>query len=107
MRAWPAGSRKLRAGYLGHLTHIANRLAEAATVRDAVAAALGATPGWGAWVEGTLRSRNETEDVLTWACGRPSRQAISTVASVDELDDDPSTLQVAPASVGHFKRLVA
>ena len=45
-----AGSRsKLRAGYIGHLTLIANKLADAAVSRDNVARALGAAPGWQAW----------------------------------------------------------
>lgn len=92
----PAGGsgKKIRAGYLGHLTCLANRLADAATVRKPVAGALGAHPPWGEWVEGTLRGRNDLEDTMTWSCGRPSKREVASVNSVDELDADGNLFQV-------------
>ena len=96
-----AAGKPIRAGYLGHLTHIANRLAEAATMRDAVAAALGATPAWGPWVDDTLRGRNDMENVLTWSCGLPSKREALSVPSVDELDAESHSFQV-PADPPHL-----
>ena len=68
-----AGRAPLRAGYLGHVTHLGNRLAAlAAAGNAAVAAALAAEPAWAPWAEGDLRARTERDDPDAWACGRPA-----------------------------------
>lgn len=63
-------------------------------MRDSVAAALGACPMWSDWVDVTLRTRNDTENVLMWSCGRPNKREVSaSFSSVDELDADSHALQ--------------
>ena len=69
-----AGSRApLRAGYLGHVTHLGNRLlALAAAGNSAVAAALSGEALWGPWAAGALAERTARDDPDAWACGRPA-----------------------------------
>ena len=47
----------LRAGYLGHVTHLGNRLLALASSSRAVADALADDPDWAAWADGDLRAR--------------------------------------------------
>ncbi len=57
---------QLRAGYAGHLTRIANKLASAAARRPPVAAALARHAAWQAYAARELASRNEARP---WAAG--------------------------------------
>ncbi len=68
-----AGERRpVRAGYMGHVTALANKLGEVGTRRPAVTEALRGSRAWAAWLQRVLRPRNELENVMRWACGRPS-----------------------------------
>lgn len=68
-----AGQRgELRAGYIGHVTALGNKLGELAGAREGIAAALAGSPEWSIWLQKVLQPRNERENVLRWACGRPS-----------------------------------
>jgi len=57
---------QLRAGYAGHLTRIANKLASAAARRPPVAAALARHAAWQAYAARELASRNAARP---WAAG--------------------------------------
>lgn len=65
----------LRAGYLGHVTHLGNRLLALAAGSRAVADALAGDPDWAAWADGDLRARTELDDPDAWECGRPAPTA--------------------------------
>lgn len=68
-----AGMRgELRAGYIGHVTALGNKLSELAQHREGVATALATSTDWAIWLQRVLQPRNEREDVQRWACGRPS-----------------------------------
>ena len=65
--------RPLRAGYLGHVTHLGNRLlALEASGNAAIADALGREPAWRPWAEGDLAERTRRDDPDGWECGRPA-----------------------------------
>ncbi|KAL6766307.1 hypothetical protein ACKKBG_A35495 [Auxenochlorella protothecoides x Auxenochlorella symbiontica] len=66
--------RPLRAGYAGHLTHLANRLVATAEEEGGalVREALRASPEWEAFVRDQLEPRNALESVFAWQCGRPT-----------------------------------
>ncbi|KAK9832575.1 hypothetical protein WJX81_000047 [Elliptochloris bilobata] len=104
-----AGERaQLRAGYAGHLTVIANQLANAATRRPAVHAALKAHAAWQAYVVDQLGPRNELENVGAWAAGRPC--APGRYGSVDTDGPDflaASELQLAGLSEANGEYSVA
>ncbi|GBF89982.1 hypothetical protein Rsub_02688 [Raphidocelis subcapitata] len=89
-RARPGGPEPrgpLRAGYLGHVTRMANLLIDAASQKPAVADALAADEAWAAFAAGELQRRNEIEDVTHWECGRP------TSAEMGELGSDGDDFQ--------------
>lgn len=75
----------LRAGYLGHVTRMANLLVEAAASKQAVADALASDESWQRFAVGELQRRNEVEDVSQWECGRPASTDMGEMGSdVDE-----------------------
>lgn len=81
------GSKKLRAGYLGHLTLVGSTLAQMAKTNSGIRDALAKEPQFSTWTEDTLKGRLEAEDTDLWSFGRPtSRKGTSTGVSVDELD---------------------
>lgn len=86
------GRTLLRAGYMGHITALANKLSAMADKRSGVAAALEASAEWAQWRASVLQPRNEREDVNRWACGRPSTQEMASRAASAE---DPM-LEVSP-----------
>jgi serine/threonine-protein phosphatase 6 regulatory subunit 3 len=83
----------LRAGYLGHVTQIANLVAEAAAQKQAVADALVGDEAWLAFAGGELRRRNEVEDLSNWECGRPASTDMA------ELGSDGDDFQVGAGAV--------
>ena len=86
------GRTLLRAGYMGHITALANKLSAMADKRSGAAAALEASAEWAQWRASVLQPRNEREDVNRWACGRPSTQEMASRAASA---DDPM-LEVGP-----------
>lgn len=44
-----------------------------------------ASPDWHAYVRGPLAEANARQDVMQWACGRPSKEALSTFKSTDDI----------------------
>lgn len=61
----------LRAGYMGHITRIANKLLSVTEQYDSVLDLLSKDDRWQSWMEDTLRPRNDVENVGSWQCGRP------------------------------------
>jgi hypothetical protein len=68
----PPAQHPLRAGYLGHVTQVANIVLDAASASPAAAALLAESPAWSEFVAGELAQANAAEDVGAWLCGRPS-----------------------------------
>lgn len=72
-RAASGKRQPLRAGYLGHVTHLGNRLlALSASGNAAIADALASEPSWQPWADGDLAQRTQRDDPDGWECGRPA-----------------------------------
>ena len=80
-----SGGKTFRAGNLGHVTMLGNKLTELKEQRECVAAALDADERWAAWAADVLATRNELENVTKWECGRP---AMMEEPSMDSDGDD-------------------
>ncbi|BDA44664.1 Serine/threonine-protein phosphatase 6 regulatory subunit at N-terminal half [Coccomyxa sp. Obi] len=108
-----AGQRgTLRAGYIGHVTALGNKLGELSAQREAIAAALAGSPEWSIWLQKTLQPRNERENVHRWACGRPSQQDLvqrgnsgeeSMLEDLDGLPGDIAGRAVQPHRYAGFE----
>lgn len=85
-----ATRRPLRAGYMGHVTYIANKVIEAAP-RLGLVDELGANICWRAFCEGPLKERNDLENVDKWECGRP---AMERPGAEDGAGDDASLMDL-------------
>ncbi|KAK9810880.1 hypothetical protein WJX73_005157 [Symbiochloris irregularis] len=64
--------RRMETAWMGHITRMGNKLAEAAGNSPDIAAALGSSKQWPEWSEAVLKPRNDRENVMQWGCGRPS-----------------------------------
>ncbi|KAL4434788.1 hypothetical protein ABPG77_005315 [Micractinium sp. CCAP 211/92] len=63
----------LRAGYMGHVTQISNRLIQVANDGlQQLRAAMDAEERWQQFVKERLEPRNAEENVFAWKCGRPT-----------------------------------
>lgn len=95
----------MRAGNLGHVTRIGNKLASiasgnfdaaqagcdeaaAAATAEVVAATLEMDVRWLEHVEGNLKERNAVENVYRWACGRPAGMDDDGAAGESDADED-------------------
>lgn len=74
----------LRAGYMGHITTLANKLMAMEDERGLVSEALQGSQQWVQWRDTVLRPRNAFEDLNRWACGRPSTQEMASRAASQE-----------------------
>lgn len=74
------------------MSALANKVGEVGTRRPAVAEALRASRAWGSWLQRVLRPRNELENVMRWACGRPSA---ADLAGADS-DDNELAVRATP-----------
>lgn len=88
LEAAAEGRAPLRAGYMGHITTLANRLIELYDSQEAIKGQMNGHEGWSEWVEKVLAPRNELEDVQRWQCGRPS------AADMGGMDSDGDDYQV-------------
>ncbi|KAI3697608.1 hypothetical protein L6452_30702 [Arctium lappa] len=61
-----------RIGNVGHMTRIANKLIQLGANNSYIQAHLQDNSEWVEWHANVLLSRNELENVLQWACGRPT-----------------------------------
>ena len=60
-------------------------LLEASSRRPDIQAALQASSDWQAYLQGPLAEANRRQDVMSWACGRPSKESLSTFKSTDDI----------------------
>lgn len=67
------------------LWHVGCSLIEASTRRPDIRSALLASPQWQQYARGPLAEANSRQDVMQWACGRPSKEALSTFKSTDDI----------------------
>lgn len=58
---------------------------EASSRRSDIHTALQASPQWQQYADGPLAEANTRQDVMQWACGRPSKEALSTFKSTDDI----------------------
>ncbi|XP_011089292.1 serine/threonine-protein phosphatase 6 regulatory subunit 3 isoform X1 [Sesamum indicum] len=69
----PASGRHApRAGYLGHLTRISNKLVQLGNNDNLIQRHLQENSEWKEWQTTVLQERNMIENVHRWACGRPT-----------------------------------
>ncbi|CAK9143251.1 unnamed protein product [Ilex paraguariensis] len=67
-----AGRRAPRAGNLGHLTRISNKLVQLGNSDNRIQELLQVNSEWNDWQATVLQERNMVENVYRWACGRPT-----------------------------------
>ncbi|XP_027342210.1 serine/threonine-protein phosphatase 6 regulatory subunit 3-like isoform X2 [Abrus precatorius] len=67
-----AGKQAPRAGYIGHITRIVNKLVHLAHNRSHILTCLQENSEWNEWQTTVLQERNMVENVHRWACGRPT-----------------------------------
>ncbi|KAL0417719.1 UNVERIFIED_CONTAM: Serine/threonine-protein phosphatase 6 regulatory subunit [Sesamum radiatum] len=81
----PASGRHApRAGYLGHLTRISNKLVQLGNNDNLVRTHLQENSEWKEWQTTVLQERNMIENVHRWACGRPTALQDRTKDSDEE-----------------------
>ncbi|XP_010689536.2 uncharacterized protein LOC104903229 [Beta vulgaris subsp. vulgaris] len=69
----PAADKKLpRAGYLGHITRIANKIVQLGQGNKSIQTYIQENGEWNEWHATVLQERNVVENVYRWACGRPT-----------------------------------
>ncbi|KAK1261120.1 hypothetical protein QJS04_geneDACA002427 [Acorus gramineus] len=91
-----AGRKPPRAGYVGHITRIANQLVQHGNEIDFIHAHLQEKVEWIDWQTNTLQERNTVENVYRWACGRP------TALHERTQDTDDDELHDKDYDVGHL-----
>ncbi|XP_028072268.1 serine/threonine-protein phosphatase 6 regulatory subunit 3-like isoform X2 [Camellia sinensis] len=67
-----AGKWTPRAGNLGHITRISNKLVQLGNSDKFIQAFLQENSEWNDWQTTVLQERNIVENVYRWACGRPT-----------------------------------
>ncbi|KAL6199917.1 hypothetical protein ACLB2K_029699 [Fragaria x ananassa] len=73
-----------RAGNLGLMTRISNKLIQLGNSQSCVQACLQENSEWNEWQATVLQERNAVENVYRWACGRPTALQDRTRDSDDE-----------------------
>ncbi|KAL3833706.1 hypothetical protein ACJIZ3_008442 [Penstemon smallii] len=73
-----------RIGNIGHLTHIANKLVQLGNSNSEIQTFLQENSDWVDWQTNVLLKRNAVENVLQWACGRPTALHDQTRDSDDD-----------------------
>uniref|UniRef100_A0A2N9HWS7 Uncharacterized protein n=1 Tax=Fagus sylvatica TaxID=28930 RepID=A0A2N9HWS7_FAGSY len=79
-----AGKRAPRAGNLGHITRISNKLVQFGNSQSRIQACLQENNEWNEWQGTILQERNAVENVYRWACGRPTALQDRTRDSDDD-----------------------
>ncbi|GFZ13133.1 SIT4 phosphatase-associated family protein [Actinidia rufa] len=67
-----AGKQEPRAGNIGHITRISNKLAQLGNNDIRIQTFLQEKSEWNDWQTTVLQERNMVENVYRWACGRPT-----------------------------------
>ncbi|KAK0604265.1 hypothetical protein LWI29_013930 [Acer saccharum] len=79
-----SGKRAPRAGNLGHITRISNKLIQLGSINSRIQAYLQEKNDWNEWQLTVLQERNAVENVYRWACGRPTALQDRTRDSDDD-----------------------
>ncbi|KAH9617342.1 hypothetical protein KSS87_009170 [Heliosperma pusillum] len=91
-----ADKRGPRAGNLGHISRIANKVVQLGQSNKSIQANTQGNKEWSDWHTSVLQERNMLENVYRWACGRPTALHDRTRDSDDddlhERDYDVATL---------------
>ncbi|KAG5248247.1 serine/threonine-protein phosphatase regulatory [Salix suchowensis] len=66
------GKQAPRAGNLGHITRISNKLVQLGNISSHIQTYLQENSEWMEWQATVLQERNVVENVYRWACGRPT-----------------------------------
>ncbi|XWS71831.1 hypothetical protein CRYUN_Cryun03dG0171400 [Craigia yunnanensis] len=83
-----SGKRASRAGNIGHITRISNKLVQFGSSNSHIQACLQGNSEWNEWQANVLQERNAVENVYRWACGRPtSLQDRTKDSDEDDLHD--------------------
>ncbi|XP_039139021.1 serine/threonine-protein phosphatase 6 regulatory subunit 3-like [Dioscorea cayenensis subsp. rotundata] len=83
----PTASRQPpRAGYIGHITRIANKIVQLSNNNEHIWAYLKDDSEWMNW-QNVLSERNAVENVYKWACGRPTAMQDRRDNDEDEIYD--------------------
>lgn len=67
-----AGKQAPRAGNLGHITRISNKLVQLRSTNSRIQKYLQENSEWNEWQASILQGQNAVENVYRWACGRPT-----------------------------------
>ncbi|PKI63854.1 hypothetical protein CRG98_015737 [Punica granatum] len=78
------GKRAPRAGNIGHITRISNKLVQMSSSNSCIQNFLQGNGEWGQWQATVLQERNAVENVFRWACGRPTALLDRTKDSDEE-----------------------
>ncbi|XP_062082090.1 uncharacterized protein LOC133788583 isoform X1 [Humulus lupulus] len=82
------GKRAPRAGNLGHITRIANKLVQLRNCQGRIQEFFQDNVEWSDWQATVLQERNAVENVYRWACGRPTAlQDRTRDSDEDDLND--------------------
>ena len=81
----PQASLRARHGDAEMVTFCCCSLLEASSRRTDIRTALQASSDWQQFVQGPLAEANNRQDVMQWACGRPSKETLSTFKSTDDI----------------------
>ncbi|PNT42417.1 hypothetical protein POPTR_004G211500v4 [Populus trichocarpa] len=79
-----AGKQAPRAGNLGHITRISNKLFQLGNISSRIQTYLQENSEWMEWQATVLQERNAVENVYRWACGRPTALQDRTRDSDDD-----------------------
>ncbi|XP_044504625.1 serine/threonine-protein phosphatase 6 regulatory subunit 3-like isoform X2 [Mangifera indica] len=79
-----SGKQAPRAGNLGHITRISNKLVQLASSNSHIHTYLQENNEWSGWQVNVLQERNAIENVYQWACGRPTALQDRTRDSDDD-----------------------
>ncbi|XP_020115074.1 serine/threonine-protein phosphatase 6 regulatory subunit 3-like isoform X2 [Ananas comosus] len=83
-----AGRKPPRAGHIGHISRICNKLTQLGISNDHVQAYLQESGEWLDWLSYVLHERNTVENINHWTCGRPTMlQERTRDSDDDELHD--------------------
>ncbi|XP_064995872.1 uncharacterized protein LOC135631829 isoform X2 [Musa acuminata AAA Group] len=99
------GRQPFRAGNIGHITRISNKLVQLASSNDRIRSYLQESEEWIDWQTNVLRERNAVENVFHWACGRPTTlQERTRDSDEDELHDRDYDIRALVNNTNHAFR---
>ncbi|XP_010520374.1 PREDICTED: serine/threonine-protein phosphatase 6 regulatory subunit 3 isoform X2 [Tarenaya hassleriana] len=99
-----AGKPELRVGNIGHITRIANKLAQLSRSNSQIKTFLQENNEWIEWETNVLQDRNAVENVYRWSCGRPTTLHDRTRESdEDDIQDRSYDLAALSNNLNQFR----